>query len=83
MPRYHFSSVDGKREPDPEGSVLVNDEAAQAMAIQYAGEVLKSDPGLLWSHGHWRVEVTDDDGRLLFTVITLAIDAPKPEAVAA
>ena len=76
MPRYFFGSVDGQREPDEEGEELPNLEAAQLHAMQYAGEVLKSDPALLWKHGQWRVEVTDDTGELLFTVITLAIDAP-------
>lgn len=82
MPLYHFSSVDGRREPDPDGAELDNDEAAQAYAITYAGEVLKSDPAILWAHGQWRVEVTDDAGQLLFTVITLAIDAPQVSKLA-
>lgn len=81
MPRYHFGSVDGHREPDPEGVELINDEAAQAYAIKYAGEVLHSDPGTLWSNGQWRVEVTDDTGALLFTVVTLAIDAPRRKTI--
>jgi hypothetical protein len=33
---------------------------------------------MLWHSGHWRVEVTDEDNALLFTVITLAVNAPKP-----
>lgn len=78
MPRYHFGSVDGQREADPEGTELADDRAAQSVAIQYAGEVLQSEPDLLWNKGQWRVEVTNDDGVLLFTVITLAIDAPQP-----
>lgn len=82
MPRYHFGSVDGHREPDPEGMDLANESEARAMAIKYAGEVLHSDPKTLWEHGQWRVEVTDDDGTLLFTVITLAIDAPKSTPMA-
>ena len=77
MPRYHFGSVDGHREPDKEGMELSNLEAAKAHAMEYAGDVLKSDPAVLWRHGQWRVEVTDDNGELLFTVITLAIDAPN------
>ena len=76
MPRYHFNCANGSREPDPDGVELADSEAAHAYAMKFAGEVLKSEPQLVWSHGQWRVEVTDDDGVLLFTVITLAIDAP-------
>ena len=83
MPIYHFGSVDGRREADDEGTELENDGAAQIMALRYAGEVLQSDPDMLWKNGQWRVEVTDGDGVLLFTVITLAIDAPKPHAAQA
>ena len=78
MPRYHFASVDGKRERDEEGTELHDLDAARAMAVQYAGEVLKSDPAIVWHNGQWRVEVTDDQGALLFTLLTLAIDAPTP-----
>lgn len=77
MPRYHFGSANGHREPDPDGVMLNDDETAQAYAIRYAGEVLSSEPCALWRSGHWRVEVTDDAGALLFTVVTIAIDAPK------
>jgi len=78
MPRYYFHCADGHREPDLEGTVLTNDEAAQHAAIAFAGEVLKGNPTELWQKGQWRVEVTDAQGVLLFTVITLAVDAPKP-----
>ena len=77
MPRYHFHSVDGSREPDKEGTDLPDVAAAQAIAMRYAGEVLQSEPQKVWEHGQWRVEVTDNDGSLLFTIITLAVDAPK------
>lgn len=76
MPRYYFGSVDGHREPDPEGLDLPDLDAARAMAARYTGDVLKSDPAQVWHNGQWRVEVTDDAGILLFTLLTLAIDAP-------
>lgn len=78
MPRYYFHCADGHREPDLEGTELANDEAAQLTAVAFAGEVLKHDPKELWDKGQWRVEVTDTQGVLLFTIITLAVDAPKP-----
>lgn len=78
MPRYHFHCANGSREPDLEGTELEDDEAAQAMAVVFAGDVLKSDPKAIWKGGTWRVEVTDASNILLFTVITLAVDAPRP-----
>nr|WP_156677835.1 hypothetical protein [Sphingomonas profundi] len=62
---------------DPEGIDLANEQEARFMAVRYAGEVLQSNPETLWNAGQWRVEVTDDGGSLLFTVITLAIDASR------
>lgn len=80
MPRYHFHCANGSRESDHDGTELADDETAQQMAVVFAGEVLKSDPKEIWNSGSWRVEVTDPDNVLLFTVITLAVDAPRPEA---
>lgn len=80
MPRYHFHCADGSRQYDPEGTVLASDETARQEAIKFAGSVLKDDPDGIWQAGQWRVEVTDDDDALLFTVITLVVDAPKPAA---
>jgi len=78
MPRYHFHCADGSREPDVDGIELANDEAAQQEAVALAGQILKDDPKLIWNKGQWRVEVTDDSNMLLFTVVTLAMDAPRP-----
>lgn len=78
MPRYHFHSADGRRWSDEEGSELASDEAARVEAVRFAGEMLRGNPTELWRHGQWRVEVTDEENVLLFTIITLAIDAPVP-----
>jgi hypothetical protein len=78
VPRSRFHSADGERDYDREGCELPDDEAAQIEAVRYAGEVLRWNAAALWARGQWRVEVTDDAGTLLFTVITLAVDAPRP-----
>ena len=79
MPRYFFNLADGSREQDTDGVELPDIAAARLMAVEHAGELLGSEPTKLWQHGQWRVEVTDERGILLCTVITLAIDAPTPE----
>ncbi len=79
MPHYHFHHADGKRDYDREGIELPDDRTARLEAMRYAGSVLKDDPAAIWDHGTWRVEVTDDSNVLLFTVITIALDAPRPD----
>lgn len=78
MPRYHFHSADGARDVDQEGFELPDLAAARDQAVRYAGSVLKENPDEIWEKGHWRVEVTNKENALLFTVVTLAIDAPEP-----
>ncbi|PZR42078.1 MAG: hypothetical protein DI537_62955 [Stutzerimonas stutzeri] len=78
MPRYHFYYCDSSRDLDTTGTELAGDQAAQHAAIAFAGEVLRFSPTTLWDRGHWRIEVTDAEGMLLFTILTLAINAPKP-----
>ncbi len=78
MPVYHFHDADGSRWLDECGTDLPNEEAARHIAMQVAGDMLKDDPARVWKHGHWRVEVTDEQNILLFTIAMLALDAPRP-----
>lgn len=68
MPRYHFNVEDGRSTPDPEGTELPDLESARREAVRLAGRLLDDDPAQFWSHGLWRVVVTDDAGRTLFTL---------------
>jgi hypothetical protein len=79
MPRYFFATADGSRERDDEGLELSDNNAARRAAIRYAGAIMEGDPNVLWDGQDFRIEVTDEKGRLLFTVITLAVDAPASE----
>jgi hypothetical protein len=76
MPRYFFHTADGSRERDTEGTELANYREARAVAIQHAGELLTHEPEHLWHDSDFRIEVTDETGLILFTVIMLAVDAP-------
>ena len=44
--------------------------AARAAAIRYAGDVISDQPELLDASQAFKVEVTDDAGQALFTVVT-------------
>ena len=76
MPRYFFNSVDGKRDDDERGTELPNHGAARVHAIQYAGDIMRSEPGVLWDGREFKVEVNGDGGTRLFTIICHAINEP-------
>ena len=76
MPRYFFHTADGVRERDTVGTELKDARAARVEAIRYAGAIINDTPDVLWDGRDFRVEVTDERQALLFTIITLAVDAP-------
>ena len=76
MSRYFFSSVDGERVDDDRGTELPDHGAARVHAIQYAGDVMSSEPGVLWDGQEFKVEVSDDKGIKLFKILCHAIDEP-------
>jgi hypothetical protein len=76
MQRYYFHTADGSRDRDEVGTELDGHVAAKVEAIKFAGLCLADDPAALFDSHGFRVEVTDADGSLLFTVMTMAVDAP-------
>ena len=80
MPRFFFHRTDGYFERDDEGVELESLHAARVEAVTFAGSSLAEEPEQIWNGQDFRVEVTDERGMLLFTVITLAIDAPATRA---
>ena len=84
MPRYFFHTADGTRERDHEGTELPDQAAARIAAIRLTGALISDRPDYLWDGRDFRVEVMTERGDLLFTIITLAVDAPAagmpPEA---
>ena len=78
MPRYFFHSADGSLDVDIDGAELADLPAARLEAVKLAGAILREEPEDVWHSGSWRVEVTDQSGSLLFTVVTVAVDATAP-----
>lgn len=76
MARYFFHVHDGKDLCDEEGTELPTIEAARSEAARYAGMLLQNPDGDLWSGEPWRMDVTNESGLLLFTLMFLATDAP-------
>lgn len=77
MPRYFFHTADDGHDIDREGFDLANDADARVEGIRFAGAMMKDQPDLLWDGRDFRVAVTDENRRLLFTIIMLAVDAPR------
>lgn len=77
MPRYFFHrSSRFCDERDDEGFELANLQAARAEAVTYAGASLAEEPGQIADAQDLRVEVTDEFGTLLFTVVAYMMDGP-------
>ena len=79
MPRYFFHVHDGTSIRDAIGTVLPDVYAAQEEAISTSGELLREIGGKFWDGAEWSLEVTDEAGRVLFTLRFSAQEArPKP-----
>ena len=76
MPRYHFNVYDGVTLLDKKGVELPDSNFARREAIRYAGSLLEEggkqdDLGL-----EWRMEVTDDQGLILFRLDFFVTHSP-------
>ena len=67
-PRYFFHVHDGSSTRDREGTDLPDIYAAQEMAICTSGELLREMGAKFWDCLEWSLEVTDEAGRVLFTL---------------
>jgi hypothetical protein len=76
MSRYFFSTANGEREIDKDRMELADPAAARIAAIRHAGAIMENEPEVLWDGCDFRVELTDDCGLLLFTIVTLVVNAP-------
>ena len=86
MPRYHFNTHNGHAVIDKEGVVLADLNAARRRAIRLSAAVIASDFAQLDVGEDWRMDVTDDQGRLRlqlhFTVLEFREPAVLEQGVA-
>lgn len=69
MPIYFFHVDDGSLNTDQDGTELPDIGEARAEAVALAGAMLRELDGEFWAHGgRWAMHVTDDDGRLIFSL---------------
>jgi hypothetical protein len=76
MPVYHFHVSDGIGGPDLDGHLLAGLADAKREAVSLGGSLIREMGDRFWDGDDWRLEVTDSDGLLLFTLIFSAIIAP-------
>ena len=76
MPRYHFNLHDGNDQPDADGLELPGIVEARRCAVRLLGDVLREADDSFWQAEEWRLEVTNADGLVLFTLNVLATDSP-------
>lgn len=81
MPHYFFHTADGEEQRDREGIECKDMAAARREGIRYAGAILNDEPDVLWDGRDFRVEVTDEEEQLLFTVVMLTVDTPMAKRV--
>lgn len=66
MPRFFFHVHDGVSQIDTEGSVFGDWREAQLEAIRRAGHIVASSASRLQLGEDWTLEVTNQDGLVLF-----------------
>lgn len=67
MPRYFFDVHDDQDIPDDTGTDLPDRNAVRAVAVRYAGEILKDEGGKLVGN-EWSMTIRDDAGRIVLTL---------------
>jgi len=76
MPRYFFNVRDGTTVTDENGTMLPDLAAARKVAVRFAGDLLRDLGREPPADEDWKVEVTDEHGLILFTLLLATLDAP-------
>ena len=76
MSRFFFHRADGAFDRDTEGTELPDLAAARVEAVRFAAESMRDKPDLVKEGHTFRVEVSDEAGLLLSTVVVMQLDAP-------
>ncbi|RVT90342.1 DUF6894 family protein [Sphingomonas crocodyli] len=77
MTRYHFNFVDGRFHSGADSHDFESYAEARLAAVSTLGQMLRDHPTSPFGDDDLRVEVTDDNGLILLSVIVAAIEAPS------
>lgn len=72
---YFFNLAGAVYDPDNDGVELPDMQAARINAVVHASEIIRDRPELVWSGDEVRVEVTDENRLVLFTVVVIGVNA--------
>jgi hypothetical protein len=75
MARYFFHVIDGLALSDDVGSEHGDLASAKCEAVVYAGRLICEDAASFWDRGDWQMNVTDEVGLTLFTLVFAGYDA--------
>ena len=81
MPRFHFHISDQIVRRDEEGTELSDLTAARREAVKLAGAMVSERAEHFWRDDDWKLDVTDDRGLLLFSLVIMGFDAPSTAKV--
>ena len=76
MPLYFFNIRNGDDVVDRDGTEYADNEAARTAAILFAADTLKDRAGTFWDEGQWSLDVADERGLTLFSLIVAGVTAP-------
>jgi hypothetical protein len=79
--RFFFNLAGAVHDPDNEGIELQTISDARIQAAQFAGELLRDTPHIVWKGDELRVEITDENQLLLCTFVAVGVDAPAAKGM--
>ena len=71
-----FNIAGAVYDPGVEGMEMASLGEAREQAAKFVGEYIEDRPNVVWLGDEVRVEVTDANRLVLFTVIVMGVDAP-------
>jgi hypothetical protein len=77
--KYHFNMIDATVDHDETGQEFATGGDARNEAIRFAGEVIRDRPDIVRTDKDFRVEVINEEGFPLFTIIIVAVDHPEQQ----
>ena len=73
--RYFFNLAGAVHDPDNEGVELGNISLAREYAVRAAADYMRDHPDIVWLGEEFRLEVTNKDRLILFTLIVMGVDS--------
>lgn len=80
MQRFLFRVSDGGRDPDEVWVRLGDLAAARTEAARMMGHLLAHNAEEFWAKPSWRVEVSGEDGAVVFSLLIACRDEASPTA---